>query len=213
MTDLARKWSDSLGLSTDQKAQIQRSHQVSISHALGTDLKPQMSKRSGQTPTHKAENTEGQPSPWVNWKDAYPTEQRDGDTRPAWPLLWEAQKEKRKFPLLISNNRSQLYWVWGLNIHNYCGWKKMWIFSLNWFQLGDILRHLTKANSNLLWKKILQNGTSVNSWTLSYRENKLFFFFYHKTHREISHPGWESAETRNSRIRSSETTNTGTNQT
>ena len=87
-----------------------------------------------------------------------------------------SEREKKKFPLLISNNRSQLHWVWGLSIHDYCGSKKMWIFSLNWFQLGDILRHLTIANSNLLWKKILQNGVSMNSWTLSYKENKLFFF-------------------------------------
>lgn len=47
---------------------------------------------------------------------------------------------------------------------------------LNWFQVGDLLRHLAEANSNLLWKKILLNEASKNSHMLNYKENKLFFF-------------------------------------
>lgn len=66
----------------------------------------------------------------------------------------QSSKSKRK-------NSHSLFLITDLDFYEFGAWiytttvaeRKPWIFSLNWFQLGDTLRHLTEANSNLLWKK------------------------------------------------------------
>ena len=60
---------------------------------------------------------------------------------------------------------------------------------------------------------MLLNGASVNPYTSSYKEKELFLLKSPQTHQEMSHTKWESAGDRKSTIRSSETTDTGTNQT
>lgn len=44
--------------------------------------------------------------------------------------------------------------------------------NLNWLQVCDTLRLLTKANPNLPWKKVLERKVSKNSYILSHKENE-----------------------------------------
>lgn len=140
------------------------------------NLKPKMSKRSGQRSTNTAKKTEGQHTQWVDRKTPAP---RAGTWRHVTSLasaLSGAEKEKNSPSLFLVTDINFIEF-WAQIYTTIVAERKHWIFKLvpNLFQPGDTLRHLTEANSNLLWKKILQNGASMNSCTLSYKENKLFF--------------------------------------
>ena len=116
----------------------------------------------------------------MNRRNPDPTEQEGGDL---WPLVlssvWSRERKRKKSP-------PSLFLITDLDFHEFGAWiytttaagRKRWNVSLNWFQLGDTPRHLTEANSNFLWKKILLNGASMNSYMLSYKENDFFFLLH-----------------------------------
>lgn len=106
-----------------------------------------------------------------------------------WPYLWvEKKKIIKKNPPFFSNYISALLWVWGLNIH-----KPLWLGGnpehLNWFQVCEPLRLLTKANSSLLWKEVLLSRVSENSYILSCKENE--FNWKQSLNTQVNKPPWE----------------------
>lgn len=141
----------------------------------GQTLKPKLSERSEQRPRilKGTLSVSELVKPWSHRTGRW----RSVTTCPQ--LCVEQSKKKKKIP-------RPLFLITDLDFHEFGAWiytttaagRKRWNVSLNWFQLGDTLRHLTEANSNFLWKKIPLNGASMNSYTLSYKEKDLFSFFF-----------------------------------
>lgn len=155
----------------------------------GQNLKPKMGERSEQRPTNKAKNIDRQHSQWMNWKNTY-SQNKKTEIQDQLGLSSEWSRKCKNFPSLFLITEPDFYefgaWIYTTIVAE----RKPWIFSLNWFQLGDTFRYLTEANSNLLWKKILLNGASMNSNTLSYKENKTFFFFKKSVNAQGNKPPW-----------------------
>lgn len=113
MTDLARKWSNSLGLRNDQKAPIQKSHEV---------LESASPTHEGQTWSPRwVEGQSRDPQSQERWRAMLsvdelkntPHRARRRGCVPAWPQLWVEQKKKTlPLPILISDLDFYEFGVW-----------------------------------------------------------------------------------------------------